>query len=149
MPVIASAEDVCPSRRRANSNGANFWLTTYIGANRYTSGAETSPEPGTIYPMAFLVEQDAGAIVGAHYHQADQFQVVVGGAGRLGHHDIAAPAVHFAGAWSPLRPAIGRRGRIAIFHAAQRLGSGRALYGVPRQPRNAACHATLASRGDG
>ena len=81
MPVIACADDVRPSRRRANSNGADFWLTTYIGANRYTSGAETSPEPGTIYPMAFLVEQDAGAIVGAHYHQADQFQVVVGGAG--------------------------------------------------------------------
>jgi hypothetical protein len=104
MPVIASAEDACPSRRRASSNGADFWLTTYIGANRYTSGAEASPDPGTIYPMAFLVEQDAGAIVGAHYHQADQFQVVVGGAGRLGHHDIAAPTVHFAGARSPYGP---------------------------------------------
>ena len=104
MPVIASAEDACPSRRRASSNGADFWLTSYIGANRYTSDAETSPEPGTIYPMAFLVEQDAGAIVGAHYHQADQFQVIVGGAGRLGHHDIGAPTVHFAGAWSPYGP---------------------------------------------
>ena len=43
-----------------------------------------------MYPMAFLVEQDPGAVVGAHYHQADQFQVMVGGSGRLGTHDVAA-----------------------------------------------------------
>ena len=104
MPMIASAEDARASRRRASSNGADFWLTTYIGANRYTRDAETPARPDTIYPMAFLVEQDPGAIVGAHYHQADQFQVVVAGAGRLGHHDIAAPTVHFAGAWSPYGP---------------------------------------------
>ncbi len=27
--------------------------------------------------MAFLVEQDADAVVGAHYHQADRFQVIM------------------------------------------------------------------------
>ena len=65
---------------------------------------KTPPGPATIYPMAFLVEQDADAVVGAHYHQADQFQVMVGGSGRLGTHDVAAGAVHFAGAWSPYGP---------------------------------------------
>ena len=104
MPVTACADDARPSRRRASSNGADFWLTTYIGANRYTSNAGDPPAPGAIYPMAFLVEQDAGAVVGAHYHQADQFQVVVGGAGRLGRHDVTPGAVHFAGAWSPYGP---------------------------------------------
>jgi hypothetical protein len=54
--------------------------------------------------MAFLVEQDADAVVGAHYHQADQFQVVVGGSGRLGTHDVAEGAVHFAGAWTAYGP---------------------------------------------
>jgi hypothetical protein len=104
MPVIASADDARETRRRASSNGTGFWLTSYIGANRYTHGAGEPPSPGTIYPMAFLVEQDPGAVVGAHYHQADQFQVMVGGAGRLGTHDVAEGAMHFAAAWSAYGP---------------------------------------------
>ena len=111
MPVIATADRVRPTRRRASSNGTGFWLTSYIGANRYTPNAAAPPEPGKIYPMAFLVEQDAGAVVGAHYHQADQFQVIVAGSGRLGHHEVAPGAVHFAGAWSAYGPlAAGRDG---------------------------------------
>ena len=81
MPVIVSADQAHPTRRRASSNGTGFWLTSYIGANRYTPNAAVPPEPNVIYPMAFFVEQDAGAVVGAHYHQADQFQVVTAGAG--------------------------------------------------------------------
>jgi hypothetical protein len=104
MPVIASAEDVRPARQRASSNGTGFWLTTYIGANRYSAGGNAPPPPGDVYPMAFLVEQDANAVVGAHYHQADQFQVIVGGSGRLGRHDVGTTDVHFAGAWSPYGP---------------------------------------------
>jgi hypothetical protein len=104
MPVIASADDAHPTRRRANSNGTGFWLTSYIGANRYTHRTEAPPGRAAIYPMAFLVEQDPDAAVGAHYHQADQFQVIVGGSGRLGTHGVAATAVHFAGAWSPYGP---------------------------------------------
>jgi hypothetical protein len=104
MPVTASADAVRATRRRASSNGSQFWLTSYIGANRYTAGAAEPPGPGTIYPMAFLVEQDPGEVVGAHYHQADQFQVMVAGSGRLGSHDVSAVAVHFAGAWSAYGP---------------------------------------------
>ena len=104
MPLIASADDARAMRRRASSNGTGFWLTTYIGANRYAPATEPPPGPDTIYPVAFLVEQDADAVVGAHYHQADQFQVMVGGAGRLGTHDVEPGAVHFAGAWSAYGP---------------------------------------------
>ena len=104
MPLTALADDVRATRRRASSNGTGFWLTTYIGGNRYEPAAEAPPGPDTIYPVAFLVEQDADAVVGAHYHQADQFQVVVGGAGRLGTHDVQPSAVHFAGAWSSYGP---------------------------------------------
>jgi len=102
--IIASADEARTTRRRASSNGTGFWLTTYIGANRYVRGEDTPPGPGTIYPMAFLVEQDPQAVVGAHYHQADQFQVMIGGNGRLGHHDVASGDVHFAGAWSAYGP---------------------------------------------
>ena len=43
MPVIASADDAQPTRRRANSNGTGFWLTSYIGANRYTRRRRRRP----------------------------------------------------------------------------------------------------------
>ena len=104
MPVTALANAVRATRRRASSNGTQFWLTSYIGANRYTAGAAEPPPPGAIYPMAFFVEQDPGEVVGAHYHQADQFQVMIAGNGRLGLHDVSAGAVHFAGAWSAYGP---------------------------------------------
>ncbi len=104
MPVTALADAVRATRRRASSNGTQFWLTSYIGANRYMAGAGGPPAPGAVYPMAFLVEQGPGEVVGAHYHQADQFQVIVAGDGRLGLHDVAAGAVHFAGAYSAYGP---------------------------------------------
>ena len=80
--MTASADAVRETRRRASSNGTKFWLTSYIGPNRYTVGTAEPSGPGTIVPVAFLVEQDPGEVVGAHYHQADQFQVMVSGGWR-------------------------------------------------------------------
>ncbi len=40
----------------------------------------------------------------AHYHQQDQFQLVVGGHGTLGLHDIKPVTVHFAGAHTAYGP---------------------------------------------
>ncbi|HJS85930.1 MAG TPA: hypothetical protein VJ779_10765 [Acetobacteraceae bacterium] len=104
MLVTAAAKAAFATRRRAESQGATFWHTTFIGANRYRPEAAPRPEPDAIYPMAFLVEQDANATVGAHFHQSDQFQVVVGGSGRLGTHEVAPVAVHFSGAFAAYGP---------------------------------------------
>ncbi|MBV8612610.1 MAG: hypothetical protein JOY66_02410 [Acetobacteraceae bacterium] len=104
MPVTAAAEAALATRRRGESNGATFWHTTFVGANRYRPGAAPPPAPDAIYPMAFLVEQDADATVGAHFHQADQFQVVVGGSGQVGTHAVRPVAVHFSGAFTAYGP---------------------------------------------
>ncbi|HET6182961.1 MAG TPA: hypothetical protein VFA03_05140 [Acetobacteraceae bacterium] len=104
MPVAVSAEAVRTTRTRAESNGVPFWHTTIIGANRYRPPAEPPPGPGALYPMAFLVEQDPETTVQAHFHQADQFQVIVGGDGTLGTHAVRPYAVHFTAAWSPYGP---------------------------------------------
>ena len=55
-------------------------------------------------PMAYLVEQAAGAVVAPHYHQVDQFQLFVGGSGRIGTHALEGVTVHYAGAHSPYGP---------------------------------------------
>jgi hypothetical protein len=106
MLLTATPETVQPGRRRGHSAGNDFWITAYMGANRYDPGAAPPPKDGALYPMAFLVEQDPGCVAPTHFHQADQFQVVVAGEGRLGTHDIAPVAVHFAGAWSPYGPLV-------------------------------------------
>jgi hypothetical protein len=104
MPVTAAAEAAFATRRRAVSNGTGFWHTSFIGASRYRPETAPPPGPGTLYPMAFLVEQDAGTIAGAHFHQSDQFQVIVHGGGSLGAHEVAPVEVHFAAAFSPYGP---------------------------------------------
>ena len=56
------------------------WKTAFIGANRYTLPAdEKPPADDALHPMAFLVEKGPGAVSRPHFHQADQFQVVVAG----------------------------------------------------------------------
>ncbi|MGH7043965.1 MAG: hypothetical protein ACREFY_17820, partial [Acetobacteraceae bacterium] len=104
MVLTAPAEAASTTRRRASSNGTGFWHTTYLGTNRYRPDAAPPPAPGTLYPMAFLVEQDANSTVRAHFHQADQFQVMVAGEGTLGTHAVTPIAVHFAGAYSAYGP---------------------------------------------
>lgn len=106
MRLTAAPETVLPGRRRGHSAGNDFWITAYMGANRYDPGAAPPPADGSLYPMAFLVEQDPGCVAPPHFHQADQFQVVLAGEGRLGTHRIAPVAVHFAGAWSPYGPLV-------------------------------------------
>ena len=104
MPLIAAAATAGATRRRASSNGTGFWHSTYLGANRYRPDAAPPPAPGALYPMAFLVEQDAGSTVSAHFHQADQFQVMLAGEGTLGTHEVGPVAVHFTAAFSAYGP---------------------------------------------
>jgi hypothetical protein len=108
MPVIATADDAKVNRRRgAAADGVTFWHTLYVGTSRYNMAPGTpDPEPGLLFPMAFLVEQDPDSTACAHYHQADQFQVIVGGHGTMGTHEARPVTVHFAAkhtAYGPIR----------------------------------------------
>ncbi len=82
-----------------------FWHTLFLGTTRYNmTPNQPDPAPDQVFPMAFLVEQDAGEVANAHFHQADQFQVVVAGEGRLGSHAVRPVTVHFAGAFTAYGP---------------------------------------------
>ena len=108
MPVIATADAARVNRRRGSAaDGVTFWHTLYIGTSRYNMAPGTlDPELGELFPMAFLVEQDPGSTATAHYHQADQFQLVVGGTAVMGTHEVKPVTVHFAAkhtAYGPIR----------------------------------------------
>jgi hypothetical protein len=81
MTLTANSE-VARQTRRKTGNG---WHTTFLGENRNTlKQGQTPPEAGSLYPMAFLVEKEPHAVTKPHFHEADQYQVIVQGGGRLG-----------------------------------------------------------------
>lgn len=104
--MILTADSVV-AQQTSRRKTANGWHTTFIGKNRNTLAAgEAAPSSEGLYPVAFLVEKEAGAIVHPHFHQADQYQVVVQGSGRLGLHDVASVAVHYTAAYSAYGPIV-------------------------------------------
>lgn len=106
MTLIASADTARANRRRGTAaDGVTFWHTLYLGTTRYNMPPGTpDPDADALFPMAFLVEQDPGSTANSHYHQQDQFQLVVGGHGTLGLHEVRPVTVHFTGAHTAYGP---------------------------------------------
>ena len=75
-------------------NGTGYWRNGLI-----TSAAEAA-----VSPQAFLVEQDPNSVIEPHFHQENEFQVVVEGDGLLGRHAVAPVRVHYAGAHTGYGP---------------------------------------------
>lgn len=117
MTLIATAEAALANRRRATAgDGMGFWHTLYLGTTRYNmTPGDADPAPDAVFPMAFLVEQDAEEVANAHFHQADEFQVVVAGEGTLGAHAVRPVTVHFAGAYTAYGPIRAGEGGITYF----------------------------------
>ena len=106
MPLLASADAARVNRRRGSApDGVTFWHTLYLGTSRYNmKPGDVDPDAGALFPMAFLVEQDPGSTAQSHYHRQDQFQLVVGGHGVMGTHEIRPLTVHFSGAYTAYGP---------------------------------------------
>ena len=136
MILTANSELARQTARRKTGNG---WITTFIGENRNTLKEGTAPPaPGTLYPMAFLVEKEPHAVVKPHFHQADQYQVVVQGGGRVGVHDVGFGAVHYTDAWSAYGPIVAADDGIAWFTLRNSWDSGaRYMPGAREQLRAA------------
>jgi hypothetical protein len=104
--MILTADSIVATQANRRRTG-NGWHTTFIGKNRNTlKEGETPPDANTVYPMAFLVEKEAAAIVRPHFHAADQYQVIVQGGGRLGTHDVATVSVHYTDSYSAYGPIV-------------------------------------------
>lgn len=113
MILTADSQVAQATARRKTHNG---WHTTFIGQNRNTlRDGDVPPADTALYPMAFLVEKEAGAVVKPHFHQADQYQVVVQGSGRLGIHDVGSLAVHYTDAYSAYGPIVAAEDGVAWF----------------------------------
>ena len=111
MILSATRAEAARSRRHyVSPHGAHADVETYMGVNKALRGG-VQPAPVASHargpsPNAYLVCQQPGAVLHPHFHQADQFQVFVAGAGRIGTHAMAAVTVHFAAAHSPYGPVV-------------------------------------------
>jgi hypothetical protein len=104
MLVLKLREDAEPSKRPAMTpEGLAFDVTPYIGV---TAANPNDPHPGLgeLHPVALRVDQRPETVNAPHYHQANQFQVFVGGDGTVGKHRVDGVSVHYAHAYSPYGP---------------------------------------------
>lgn len=84
------------NRRRFDVDALHAWVAYYFES-------EEGEAPGG---QAFLVEQDPGFVLGAHFHRQHQFQVVVRGGGTIGRHPLEPFSVHYASAESGYGPIV-------------------------------------------
>jgi hypothetical protein len=106
---------------------------------RYTlPPGEKPPADDALHPMAFLVEKGPGAVTRPHFHQADQFQVVVAGRGMLGDHEFSDGAVHYTDAYSAYGPIVAGKSGIWWFTLRNRWDPGARYMPAEREVLNAA-----------
>jgi hypothetical protein len=67
-------------------------------------------------PQAFLVERPyANAIIHPHFHDVDQFQIVVAGDGRMGKKAVKPVTLQYADAYTPYGPIVANDQGISFF----------------------------------
>lgn len=67
-------------------------------------------------PQGFMVERPyPNALINPHFHDVDQFQVVVGGSGSIGKRPVKPIAFHYADAYTPYGPIKGDDGGLSFF----------------------------------
>ncbi len=92
-------------KRYVTGDGLESSVVRYFGMTASANPAEP-PQIGTLYPVAFRVEQDPGTVSEPHFHQANQFQVFVEGDGFLGKTPVREVTVQYADAYTPYGPIV-------------------------------------------
>jgi rubredoxin len=95
MTTMVSLADAAASREQLGTPGNEIWRTHFLEA-----------VPGTRDPQAFMVQYAPGRVLRTHFHDVDEFQIVVAGRGTFGRHAIAPFTVHFARAFTPYGPIV-------------------------------------------
>lgn len=115
MTLVATSQGGQETRRHhVLPNGTGYFRTNYM--------TSTADAPGK--PVCYLVEQDPNTVINPHYHQANQFQVFVGGEGALGKHAVAPLLVHYVDAHTPYGPIVSREDGIQYFTLREEFDPG-------------------------
>lgn len=96
MPQIASFDDAKAGRKERQTPTGTAWRTNFITPD------DDNPDSA----QAFLVEGTPGREIRSHFHDHDQYQVIVSGDGVLGKHQLQVNAVHFSRRHTPYGPIV-------------------------------------------
>jgi rubredoxin len=96
MPQIASHEEVKANCKYRKLPDGHHWRTDFLVTSAENEDA----------PVAFLAEGTPNRVTHPHFHEVDQFQVIVKGDGVLGKHPLAMHDVHFTRAHTPYGPIV-------------------------------------------
>ena len=125
MPFITSADDARAARKPIEVQGRTYYLSPYMGTvptrGRYEPGNEVNDDG---LPQGFLVEQPAGAVTPPHFHDHEQFQVVVDGGGFVGKKAALPLSLHYAGGHTPYGPIVAGEEGIFYFTLRSRWDAG-------------------------
>lgn len=97
MPIVVSYDEIKPENIRRNPGGPDRPASTNHPFFRATPDTPDAP-------TAFLAQYDPGDKSCPHFHQVDQFQILVQGKGTLGRHAVEPYYVHFSRAYTPYGP---------------------------------------------
>ena len=155
MRLGRSTPEARENQRIVHVNGHDYVLSEFVGAaplrGTYVEGNEAN---GNALPQGFLVEQPPGSVTPPHFHETDQFQVFVGGSGRMGKQQANPVAVHYAGGHTPYGPIAAGNDGVQYFTLRRRWDPGAKympasrdrLRRGPRRHRLAASAALTAGR---
>lgn len=97
MISIGTQDRALASRSKFTlANGTGYYKTDFL--------QPTAEDSAAVTPQSFLVEQDADSVILPHFHQQNEFQVVVRGEGSIGRHPVRPISVHYAGAFTGYGP---------------------------------------------
>ncbi len=96
MIVLGSAKLAQERRRQLEVQGVAFFKSEWL---------ETDQDP-LLSPTVFLVEQFPDTQVSTHFHGENQFQVFIGGGGKIGPDPLGPVTVHYAGAYTGYGPLV-------------------------------------------
>ena len=105
MLIATSITQANERRQIVDVHGQEYLLREFVGAvprrGTYVEGNEANDDG---LPQGFLVSQPPGSVTPPHFHETNQFQVFVGGSGRLGKRRADPVTVQFAGGHTPYGP---------------------------------------------
>ena len=96
-------------------NGCEYFRSDFFGGRTFNDREQ---------PQGFYVEQAPGSIVPPHFHEVDQFQVVVGGTTLFGGHGLGPLAVHYTNAYTGYGPIEAGESGVDYFTLRARHDSG-------------------------
>ena len=127
MQVVSSL-DVAALKREITlpMGGGKATKTLYLG----TWEKPRKPETG-VSPQAYTVRQEHQNITHAHYHQTEQWQVIVEGAGKLGRANVAPVALHFTDPYTAYGPIVPEQEGLTYFTLRARSDPGACMQATP------------------